>query len=48
MKEQNRLWDFEILKELGKGEYGHVYQVKSKKDNKIYALKKINLSNAHV
>ena len=48
MKEQNRLWDYEVLKELGRGEYGQVYKVQSKKDNCIYALKKINLSSAHV
>lgn len=48
MKEENRLWDFEIIKELGRGEYGQVFEVKSKKNNKIYALKKINLANAHV
>lgn len=25
MKEENRLWDFEIIKELGRGEYGQVF-----------------------
>ena len=48
MHEQNRLWDYQVIKELGRGEYGQVFKVQSKKDNKIYALKKINLSSAHV
>lgn len=48
MHEQNRLWDYEVLKELGKGEYGQVYKIQSKKDQRIYALKKINLSSAQV
>ena len=48
MQEQNRLWDYQIIKESGRGEYGQVFKVQSKKDNKIYALKKINLSSAHV
>lgn len=48
MHEQNRLWDYEVLRELGKGEYGQVYQVRLKKDNKIYALKKINTAGSHV
>lgn len=48
MHEQNRLWDYEIIKQLGKGEYGQVYQVRLKKDNKIYALKKINTGGTHV
>lgn len=48
MHEQNRLWDYEVLRELGRGEYGQVFQVRLKKDNKIYALKKINTSGSHV
>ena len=48
MQEQNRLWDYEVLKELGKGEYGQVFKIQSKKDHRIYALKKINLSSAQV
>lgn len=48
MQQQNRLWDYQVLNELGRGEYGQVFKVQSKKDNKIYALKKINLSSAHV
>ena len=47
MHENSRLWDYQILKELGRGEYGQVFQVRSKKDEQEYALKKVNLSNAH-
>ena len=36
------LEDFEILRELGKGTFGSVYKVKSKINNKLYALKKPN------
>ena len=35
--------DFEILSKLGDGTYSIVYKVKRKADNKIYALKKVNL-----
>ena len=35
--------DFEILQTLGKGSYGFVSKVKSKKNQKIYALKMIDL-----
>ena len=33
--------EYEIVKELGKGGYGRVIQVKSKSDNKYYAIKEI-------
>ena len=33
--------EYEILKELGKGGYGRVIQVKSKPDNKYFAIKEI-------
>jgi NIMA (never in mitosis gene a)-related kinase len=36
--------DFELLKQVGKGSFGIVYQVKRKKDNLVYALKCINIS----
>ena len=39
----NCLDDFEILKILGEGSFGCVFKVKSKKNNKIYALKKLLL-----
>ena len=39
----NKMSDFKILTELGRGSYGTVYQVSSLKDNKIYVLKKISL-----
>ena len=35
---------FTILKQIGKGSFGTVYKVKRKSDNKIYALKTINIS----
>jgi len=37
----NCLDDFEILRMLGAGGFGCVYKVKSKKNNKIYALKQL-------
>ena len=36
---------FEILEKLGDGAYSIVYKVRRKEDSKIYALKKVNLSN---
>ena len=40
----NKIDDFEILQTLGKGSYGYVSKVKSKINNKIYALKMIDFS----
>ncbi len=40
----NNINDFEILQTLGKGSYGFVAKVKSKKNNKIYAMKMIDFS----
>ena len=40
----SRLDDYEILQILGKGGYGLVSKVKSKKNNKLYAMKKIDFS----
>ena len=40
----NQFDDFEILQILGKGSYGLVAKVRSKKNKKIYALKQIDLS----
>ena len=39
----NCLDDFEILRELDGGSFGCVFKVKSKKNNKLYALKKPNI-----
>ena len=39
----NKLDDFEILQTLGKGSYGFVAKVKSKINQKIYAMKMIDL-----
>jgi NIMA (never in mitosis gene a)-related kinase len=36
--------DFEIIRELGKGAYGSVFQVRRKEDGSIYAMKKVDLS----
>ena len=41
-----RLDDYEILQQLGKGGYGFVAKVKSKKNHKIYALKMIDFDKA--
>ena len=40
----NKLDDFEILQTLGKGSYGFVAKVKSKINQKIYAMKMIDLA----
>jgi len=37
------LSEFEILKRLGEGSFGTVYQVKRKSDGKIYAMKKVKM-----
>lgn len=37
--------DFTYLYEIGKGSFGVVYKVKSLLDNKIYAIKKLDLRN---
>jgi NIMA (never in mitosis gene a)-related kinase len=41
----NRVNEFEFLNELGRGSYGIVYKVKSKIDNNIYVIKKLNLTH---
>ena len=41
----NCLDDFEILRMLGRGGFGCVFKVKSKKNNKLYALKMLNIKN---
>ena len=40
----NKLEDFEILQILGKGSYGFVAKVRSIKNDKIYAMKQIDLN----
>ena len=37
--------NFEIIKHIGNGSFGIVYKVRRKIDNKIYALKKVNMKN---
>ena len=39
----NNLEDFEILQVLGEGGFGKVFKVKSKLNNKVYAMKMIDL-----
>lgn len=41
----NKLSDFKILKELGKGSYGTVYTVRSYLDDNVYVMKKMELNN---
>ena len=40
----NKLTDFGILQVLGQGAFGFVAKVRSKKNLKIYAMKKVDLS----
>ena len=40
----NKSEDFEILKKLGEGSFGKVFKVRSKINNKVYAMKQINIS----
>ena len=40
----DKLEDFDIQQVLGKGSYGFVAKVRSKKNKKIYAMKQIDLS----
>ena len=35
--------DFEILRKLGEGAFGKVFKVRSKINNKVYAMKKLNI-----
>ena len=35
--------DFENIEKLGEGTFGEVFKVKSKKNNEIYAMKKVNI-----
>lgn len=39
--------EFDILKILGKGGFGHVWKVKNKLDSRIYALKRIPLNRSN-
>ena len=39
----NKLEDFEFLSKLGEGSYGQVYKVLSKLNNKVYAMKKLDM-----
>ena len=39
------IWNFDILSELGKGAYSKVYKVQRITDWKMYALKKVDISN---
>ena len=37
--------DFEILRKLGEGAFGRVFKVRSKKNNKVYAMKQLNIKD---
>ena len=37
--------DFENIEKLGEGTFGEVFKVKSKKNNEIYAMKKVNIKD---
>ena len=37
--------EYEVVKELGRGGFGRVIQVKSKTDNKYYAIKEITIKD---
>ena len=39
----NKFEDFEIIKKLGEGSFGKVFKVRSKLNNKIYAMKMLDL-----
>ena len=39
----NKFEDFEILQLLGEGQFGKVFKVISKLNNKVYAMKMVNL-----
>ena len=39
--ENDKLEDYEVLSELGRGGFGFVYKVKYKKNNRIYVMKRI-------
>ena len=43
-KQSLGLDDYEILSTIGKGGYGFVAKVKSKKDKKVYAMKMIDFN----
>jgi NIMA (never in mitosis gene a)-related kinase len=43
--QMNKIRNFTIINELGKGAYATVYKVLSEDDGKVYVLKKINLKN---
>ena len=41
----NKLSDFEVIKELGKGSYGTVYTVRSLLNSNVYVMKKMELNH---
>ena len=42
MKGSNLKDNYEVIKKLGKGGYGQVYQVRNKKSNELFACKKLS------
>ena len=41
----NLIEKYEVIKKIGKGSYGKVYEVKRKYDNEIFAMKTLDLSS---
>ena len=38
------LTNYEVVKKIGKGSYGKVYEVRRKSDNEIFAMKTLEIS----
>ena len=41
--DQGDIKNFEVIKKIGEGAFGQVYQVRRKFDNEIYAMKKVRM-----
>ena len=39
------LTNYEVVKKIGKGSYGKVYEVRRKSDNEIFAMKTLEISS---
>lgn len=42
--EEGSIKNFDVLKKVGEGAFGQVYQVRRKIDNETYALKKVRMT----
>lgn len=47
-REDNRLWDYKIVEEIGRGQNGIVYKVFNNKQSIIQALKRVAINNMTV